>query len=177
MVQPKLDYCSVLWSPSDQASIARLESVARHFTSQIAGMGDLDYWDRLSSLQMYSQERRRERYSIIFIWKIAEQLVEGYSLSFLPNPRRGRLAEVPLHPQYVTPAVRNAREGSLRIKGAKLFNIIPKDLRDMTGTVEQFKAGVDHWLSTIPDQPTIAGRQRAAKTNSLLDQVHYAQTC
>ena len=61
MVQPKLDYCSVLWSPSDQASIARLESVARHFTSQVAGMGELDYWDRLTSLQMYSQERCRER--------------------------------------------------------------------------------------------------------------------
>ena len=47
----------------------------------------------------------------------------------------------------------------------------------MTGTVEQFKAGLDHWLSTIPDQPTIARRQRAAKTNSLLDQVQYVQMC
>ena len=63
MVQPKLDYCSVLWSPSDQASIARLESVARHFTSKVAGLEELDYWDRLTSLQMYSQERRTERYS------------------------------------------------------------------------------------------------------------------
>ena len=177
MVQPKLDYCSVLWSPSDQASIARLESVARHFTSKVAGLEELDYWDRLTSLQMYSQERRRERYSIIFVWKIAEQLVKGYSVTFSPNPRRGRLADVPVLLQHVTPAVRNARDCSLRVKGSKLFNIIPKDLRDMTGTVEQFKAGLDHWLSTIPDQPTVAGRQRAAKTNSLLDQVHYAQTC
>ena len=176
MVQPKLDYCSVLWSPSDQASIARLESVARHFTSQVAGMGELDYWDRLTSLQMASQERRRERYSIIFVWKIAEQLVKGYSVSFSTNPRRGRLANVPVPPQHVAPAVRKARDGSLRVKGAKLFNIIPKELRDMTGTVEQFKAGLDQWLSSIPDQPTVAGRQRAAKTNSLLDQVHYAQT-
>ena len=66
MVQPKLDYCSVLWSPVDQASISRLESVCRHFTSQIHGMADLDYWERLSQLGMYSQERRRERYMIIF---------------------------------------------------------------------------------------------------------------
>ena len=41
----------------------------------------------------------------------------------------------------------------------------------MTGTVDQFKGELDKWLSSIPDQPTVAGRQRAANTNSLLDQV------
>ena len=45
----------------------------------------------------------------------------------------------------------------------------------MTGTVEQFKAGLDLRRSGVPDQPTVAGRQRAAKTNSLLDQVYNAQ--
>ena len=61
LVQPKLDYCSQLWSPSDQASIAMLEGVQRSFTSMIAGMEGRDYMDRLASLGMYSQERRRER--------------------------------------------------------------------------------------------------------------------
>ena len=171
MVQPKLDYCSVLWSPDDQASIARLESVSRHFTSQVEGMADQDYWDRLSSLHLYSQERRRERYRIIFTWKIAQQLVKGYTMAFVVNPRRGRLADVHLVPSHIPPAVRKAREASLPVKGAKLFNLIPKELRDMTGTALQFKAGLDKWLTNIPDQPTVNGRQRAAKTNSLLDQV------
>ena len=80
IVQPKLDYCSVLWSPSDQGSICRLESIARHFSSQVTGMEDKDYWERLSELHMYSQERRRERYSIIFLWKLAQQLVSGYQV-------------------------------------------------------------------------------------------------
>jgi ribonuclease P/MRP protein subunit RPP40 len=171
MVQPKLDYCSVLWSPPDQASIARLESVARHFTCQIAGMEELDYWDRLSSLKLYSQERRRERYAIIFIWKIAQQLVKGYTIDFVNNPRRGRLAAVQLLDATAPPAVRRARECSLKIKGSKVFNLIPRLLRDMNGTVDQFKAELDRWLSSIPDQPTVGGRQRAAQTNSLLDQV------
>ena len=117
-------------------------------------MEELDYWDR-----MYSQERRRERYSI----------------RFLASPRRGRLADVHSLPLHAVPAVRKAREGSLRVKGARLFNLIPKELRDMTGTVDQFKAGLDSWLSSIPDQPTVPGRQRAAQTNSLIDQVLYAQ--
>ena len=72
LVQSKLDYCSQLWSPSDQASIGKLESVARNFTSQIHGMDGLDYWERLHSLHLYSQERRRERYQIIFLWKVAQ---------------------------------------------------------------------------------------------------------
>ena len=30
LVQPKLDYCSQLWSPSDQSSIKKLELVQKH---------------------------------------------------------------------------------------------------------------------------------------------------
>ena len=48
---------------------------------------------------------------------------------------------------------------------------IPLELRGMSCIVDQFKSGLDKWLSSIPDQPTVGSRQRAAKTNSLLDQV------
>ena len=81
LIQTKLDYCSQLWSPSDQSSISKLESVARQFTSQVAGLDNQDYWERLSSLRMYSQERRRERYQIIFVWKVLQGLVQGYQLT------------------------------------------------------------------------------------------------
>ena len=46
IIQTKIDYCSQLWSPNDQHSIARLESVARNFTSKIAGFQHLDYHER-----------------------------------------------------------------------------------------------------------------------------------
>lgn len=145
--------------------------MARHFTAQVSGMSELDYWDRLTALQLYSQERRRERYAVIFAWKLAQQLVLGYSLEFVQNERRGRLAVVHPEPNHVPASVRKAREGSLQVKGAKLFNSIPKELRDMSGTALQFKAGLDKLLSFIPDQPTCSGRQRGAQNNSLLDQV------
>ena len=77
LIQPKLDYCSQLWSPSDQASIALLESVQRNFTSMKSGMQDKDYMERLASLKMYTQERHRERYQLIVIWKISQGLVLG----------------------------------------------------------------------------------------------------
>ena len=142
-------------------------------------MEGLDYWDRLANLHLYSQERRRERYCIIFVWKIAQQLVQGYNMDFVHNPRRGRLALVhQASPQTSTPAVKKARDASLQVKGSKLFNLIPKELRDMSGTVLQFKGRLDKWLSSVPDQPTVNGRQRVAQTNSLLDQVpmHHIQS-
>ena len=50
--------------------------------------------------------------------------------------------------------------------------MLSKDMRDIQGgTVDTFKTSLDSWLSQVPDQPTIAGRQRAAATNSLIDQV------
>ena len=68
--------------------------------------------------------------------------------------------------------VRMAREASLQVKGARLFNLVHKELRDKTGiSVDSFKSGLDEWLKVIPDQPSIPGRQRAAITNSLIDQV------
>ena len=161
-----------MWSPSDQASITSLESVARHFTAKINGMSDLDYWERLQALNLYSQERRRERYQIIFLWKVAQGLTQGYHATFYQSDRRGRLMKVAPFYSKAPASVRKAKESSLLVKGARLFNCIPRELRDtFTGSPEQFKVRLDDWLSTIPDQPTIPGRLRAATTNSLLDQV------
>ena len=171
LIQSKMDYCSQLWAPTDQASISRLESVARNFTSQISGMENKDYWERLHDLHLYSQERRRECYMIILLWKIAQGYVGGYDVSFHSNPRRGREAEVKVVNMRSPLAVKRARLASLSVRGSKLFNCIPTGLRNMSvGTVDQFKAGLDAWLATIPDEPTVPGRQRAAVTNSLLDQ-------
>ena len=38
-------------------------------------------------------------------------------------------------------------------------------------TVERFKGELDKFLRTIPDEPTVPGRGRAASSNSLIDQI------
>ena len=99
-------------------------------------------------------------------------MVLGYTISTMQTPRRGRLVEVPPYQSKAPAPVRRARESSLSVKGSRLFNLIPRALRDtQSGTVDQFKYKLDEWLAVVPDQPTISGRQRAANTNSLLDQV------
>ena len=121
LIQCKLDYCSQLWSPSDQASITSLECVARHFTQRVAGQEDSDYWERLGSLNLFSQERRRERYQVIFIWKVAQGLVKGYSIPFYYSDRRGRLVHISQVRNHSPSTVKNAREASLKVKGSKLL--------------------------------------------------------
>ena len=58
------------------------------------------------------------------------------------------------------------------MKGAALFNLCPRGLRDMASEhQDRFKDNLDAWLHDIPDQPTTPSCQRAAKSNSLMDQV------
>ena len=68
-------------------------------------------------------------------------------------------------------AVRRARESSLAVRGARLFNLLPASLRNQAGSFDTFKIHLDTFLSGVPDQPTVPGLARAAATNSLLDQI------
>ena len=81
LIQPRLDFCSQLWSPSDQGSINRLDAVQQNFVRRIreSVIEGLDYWDQLKALRLYSQERWRERYMICFLWKLSPGLFDGGS--------------------------------------------------------------------------------------------------
>ena len=55
-------------------------------------MQSLEYSERLVSLKLYSLQRRRERYCIIYVWKIIEGLVPNFSKPIVCfySERRGR---------------------------------------------------------------------------------------
>ena len=71
MVRSKLEYCCPVWDPPKITDIQATETVQREFTRNISGLKDLDYWERLKILSL---QRRRERYSIIQVWKILNGL-------------------------------------------------------------------------------------------------------
>ena len=174
LVQPRLDYCSQLWSPRDQYSINLLEGVQHNFLSQIhdRALPGLNYWEKLSELRVYSQERRRERYQICFLWKLSQGLIEGYSVKWQWSDRRGRFAIPNTIVSNAPTKVKQARERSLGVHGARLFNMLPKSLRNEdSGDFPLFKNHLDIFLAMVPDQPTTSGLARQAASNSLLDQV------
>ena len=112
LVQPKLDYCSQLWSPSDQTSINQIESVQSHLIQKIkdSRLNGMTYWEKLKELGLYSQERRRERYQIILIWKISQEMVSGYDISFSHTMGRSGSYGIPKPVVQAAPSVvRNAR--------------------------------------------------------------------
>ena len=177
-----MDYCSQLWSPGDQTSINKIEDVQRHLLSRIKDrrLHGLNYWEQLKALKVYSQERRRERYQVIFLWKISQGLVSGYDVNFASSGmRRGRTI-IPNKVDRSSPSVvRNARENSLGVRGARIFNLLPDSIRTMnTEHIDLFKNHLDVFLENIPDEPTVTGLGRAADTNSLLHQLplYYIQT-
>ena len=148
--------------------------VQEHLVDKIldSSLSSLNYWEKLQHLRLYSQERIRERYQVIFLWKISQGLVSGYDVTFTSQSRRGRMI-IPKEVVRSSPAVvRRAREGSLGVRGAQLFNLLPDSIRNLNSEhVDLFKNHLDIFLTSIPDQPTVPGLGRAAESNSLLHQL------
>ena len=154
LVLPVLDYCCQLWSPVAVGQISALEKVQSAFLKKITGLGALDYWQQLSTLNIYSLQRRRERYIIIYIWKVVEGLVPNFGISTKDNKRHGRYCIVPHIKSSAPVKIQNLRFASLAVNGPRLFNIMPNNIRNMTDcSVDSFKRALDNHLKSIDDEP------------------------
>ena len=73
----------------------------------------------------------------------------------------GRRDRTALPRQVITSSsnlVRKAHGSSVGVKGAKLFNVLPVEVRNIdSDNVDTFKCALDSFLFTIPDHPTITG--------------------
>ncbi|KAG0725497.1 putative RNA-directed DNA polymerase from transposon X-element [Chionoecetes opilio] len=171
LVQPLLDYCSQLWSPHKKADIQRLEAVQRSFTKHIRGLHDLNYWDRLKTLGIYSQQRRRERYRAISIWKVLEKQVAEPMSSALQahfNERTGRKCSRRTLPSKAPGRCKTLLAASLA-HGPKIFNSLHKNVRNITGcSVNTFKYGLEKILRTVPDEPPVPGYTAKCRTSNTL---------
>ena len=181
IVIPHLDYCSQLWNPHHANAIQQLEDLQKAFIQHINGFRHANYWTTLNKLGLYSLQRRRERYQIIYLWSILESKVPniinatGSSLITTqsePDSRRGRTIHIPLvkRSRYST-----LRYHSLPFHGARLFNAMPSDLRNLTNiSKDTFKFNLDRTLRDIPDEPLILRytQFRQAPSNSLIDMIN-----
>ena len=101
---------------------------------------------------MKSQQRRIERYKIIYVWKTLGKLVPGANLMLA-----------------------NDGEQSFQVAGPILFNCLSKEIRNKKGCgVEEFKENLDKFLlQTIPDEPKIGGAMplNIKQSNSIIHQL------
>ena len=175
MVLPILEYCCQLWNPTKVGQVRDIEGVQRSFTSRIVSVTHLDYWDRLKELELYSLERRRERYLILYVYKIMLELVpnfsdERYRIKTKYSERRGLSCVLPSIKTSATSRVRSMVERSFAVRAPELFNSLPKNIRNGNLSFNSFKNQLDKILSKVKDEPSLPNLRPRATSNSLIDQ-------
>ena len=128
LILPRIEYCCILTSPFKSGEISDIESIQRSFTAQIDNAKHLNYWERLKFLNLYSLERRSERYIVIYTWNILEGLVPNFSsnvskITCYWSDRYGRKCKIPSLIRRGN--IRTKRENFLSVKGPRLFNTLP----------------------------------------------------
>ena len=188
LVIPLVEYCCPLWSPQDPQLISMIESVQLRFTRKLAAFQEhneevghavcySNYEHRLKELKLYSLQRRRDRYIIIYIFKIAHGYVPNPGIDITLNDRHMSITAQPTIPSRNAPAwVKKIRHGSIFGQGCRLFNKLPQFLRKLdTEDISQmkrlnnFKAKLNSFLQPIPDTPSAAD-------NSLLYHLEHQAT-
>ena len=173
LIRSQVEYACPIWSPTDSASINLLENIQRKFTSKFSRFREYDdqlgfticstsYPDRLKTLKLLSLQRRRDRYTIIYMFKVKVQLV--------PNP--GFTPDYQVRNQAFAWKPRYDRKigrYSFFCTGPRLYNSIPAELRPLEDRVAEgktplqtFKEDLDKYFQTIPDNP-------GTQANSLLN--------
>ena len=168
LIRSHLEYCCPLWHPSKIGDIQELESVQRTFTARISGMNDLNYWDRLKSLQLMSMQRRRERYIIMHMWKtLHDQCPNDLQIKFMKPSRLGIRATIPPCKKMAKQRNQTLYEHSFAVLGPRLWNTLPKDLSTIS-CKQEFKDKLTRHVLSIPDFPPVRG-YTGPNNNSLLD--------
>ena len=174
VVLSRLDYASQLWSPYLLKHIYLIEKVQRAFTKHISGICDFSYSKRLETLKLYSLQRRRDRYSIIYVWKIVEGLVPNLSdpITCSLSDRRGRTCIV-----YHAGAgqLGTLKYNSFSWRSIRMFNRLPKCIRMLSScSVNRFKSELDSYLRNIVDLPCQPGFNNSLDGGDCLHGGHYA---
>ena len=177
-IRSKLEYCCSVWSPVQQGVINEIERVQKSYTSKIEGMEGLDYHQRLVKLNVYSLERRRERYLVIYAWQMIEGIKEN--ILGLRSKKYGRSRTIwsPVTPWShkgikIKHSMRTKIHNSSAKKMERLFNALPSKIRNITEkSTDTFKGHLDTWLQTLPDTPKIDdyGSRVVAESNSIINQ-------
>lgn len=155
LVRSRIDYCSPLWSPATKQDISTLESVQRTFTFQIEEMAELNYWERLNSLNLMSIQHRHERYILIHMWKIYAGIAPNdIGILFYWTDRLGVWCHVTKIKRVLS--VQALVYNSFSNMGPLLFNSIPANVK-VADNVNSFKNALDKWLRLIPDKPPTPG--------------------
>ena len=133
----------------------------------------MNYHERLKKLNLYSLERRRERFMIINAWEQIEGIRENVLKLETGTIGRRRCIKSVTIPTALTGSNRTMVHYSTARQMERLFNMLPHKLQKLTGVkTDTFKKRLDEWLKGVPDTPKIDdyGASVGAMSNSIVDQ-------
>ena len=162
VVLSRLDYASQLWSPHLLKSIYLIQKVQLSFTNHITGIQSKSYDECLKLLNLYSVQRRRDRYKL----KIIEELVPNLStpITCTYPECRGR--------SCVVSHVDMGRLGMVSYnsfiwRSIRMLNKLPKYVCMVSSCyADKFKSQLDKHLRNIVDLPCQSGWWRLFKWRS-----------
>ena len=96
-----------------------------------------------------------------------EGTVPSLGLQVVWNPRRGRIVQTPAINNDAPAGIKLAKEHSFVHKTAKMWNLLPKCIRNTTNvSVDTFKFQLDRHLRTVIDQPRVLSLTSQCSTTS-----------
>ena len=135
-----------------------------------------NYWERLADLKIYSLERRRERFLILYAYRVIIGMINFPW--FAAYVERGGILLRAKYNRRAPNRVKRSRHASFFYKAPQLYNLLPPSLRVFEAidsptqeNIDKFKEKLDKFLERIPDQPDAEKLKRPATTNSLICQV------
>ena len=127
LIRSRLDYCCQLWSPHKKGDVQALEQLQRQYIRKISGVQHLTYWQQLKYISLNSLERRRERYTIMYVWRILERHTPNFDLpgscgiNSYWHIRRGRYFQVSRVSHQAPPAVQTIRYENFAVYEAPCY--------------------------------------------------------
>ena len=80
-----------------------------------------------------------EHYRIMYIWKVISGKVPNFGLKWDENLRRGCMVIIRNYTSDVPAQAKKLIDQSLRVHGGSLFNLLPVEMQNFEGTVDDFK--------------------------------------
>ena len=145
-VRPHLEYAQVVWSPHSKKLVNMLENVQIRATKLVDGLSSLDYPERLRKLNLPTLLHRRERGSMIELYKhFTVYSEETLSSAFQPRKRVTRSHNYQLMERNPGDGVNGTQANSFYYRYARMWNELPANITEAE-TLNSFKNALDkHW--------------------------------
>jgi len=100
---------------------------------------------------------------------------ESGIISFYETGRRGILCVIPELVRGASSRLKTIRDNSLGVRGPRLFNELPRELRMPTTedppSIDAYESELDKFLARVPDEPKVRHYSNATSSNSIITKI------